>query len=717
LSLSELTSRDAVLAAIREHDQLGPEQFLAKYDRGPSLRYVLRYEGSDYPAKAMVYAGYAHQYPDREPLTGVRGGPASRERLEALGFDIVDIFQTSSPTIWWVNQGKSYDDEKASGHLAAPKKNKTGGAPNYYWTNLTKVRPGDIILHYAGGIRALSRATSESVDATFPVEYEKQGDQGWRVATEYFELAETIPKSPAWPSGSAGEHGPIDTDGDIKMGYLFELDSEWASRFRNAFADSWPSDSPWGTPTRKRTWVIRAWRREDYDLFGREGFVALNPGIFDRVGDVSQGDKDQISAALTAAYPDKPPSTIIARTNDLDHFVNDIAAGDNVIVPLDGGEVSHLGRVVTDYEYGSAPGRQRRDLKMLKTTGRLPEGVLRPLKAPVNIFELKDKQAIEELFGAQEGEHAVTTNDDLSELHQILSKDMVISYRLLRRFHNALAARRFVVLSGVSGTGKTLLAKKYSEAVGASTLVVPVAPNWSTNEDLLGFWNPIEGVYVDTDFSRFLRAAAESWANAQAEGTEPTAYHLILDEMNLARVEYYFAKFLSAMEECIIDGQARISMGPSDETSLNPNLYFIGTVNIDETTNSFADKVYDRAQLIEMPLEASEIKKHMGSHPWSSQLFKVWETVRPIAPFAFRVIDDIEAYANSAIATGATWQEALDEQILQKILPKIKGTDDRIGASLQALEGILEDAPLSLTKVRHLTKMLNDHGFTSFFEF
>ena len=85
----------------------------------------------------------------------------------------------------------------------------------------------------------------------------------------------------------------------------------------------------------------------------------------------------------------------------------------------------------------------------------------------------------------------------------IRGEGLRIDDRMLRRFHLAIQARGFVILSGISGTGKTWLAQAYARAVRGELLLVPVAPNWNTNEDLLGYLNPIDGAYYDTPFSRF----------------------------------------------------------------------------------------------------------------------------------------------------------------------------------------------------------------------
>lgn len=291
-----------------------------------------------------------------------------------------------------------------------------------------------------------------------------------------------------------------------------------------------------------------------------------------------------------------------------------------------------------------------------------------------------------------------------------------IDTRTLRRYHLALGARGFVVLSGVSGTGKTWLAEAYARAVGARHLVVPVAPNWTTNEDLLGYVNPLDGQYHDTPFSRFLRAAAAEYLAASERDRPSRPFHLVLDEMNLARVEYYFARFLSAMEQRARDGTAAVELAPGDEVILPPNLLFIGTVNVDETTHGFADKVYDRAQLVELEASREAMEAHLEAAAHGPALLEVWEAVRDVAPFAFRVADEVGRYLAAGEAAGAPRDELLDEQFLQKVLPKIRGTDPRVGAVLERLEALTEGRfPLTHARVRRMRESFQQHGFASFF--
>lgn len=298
----------------------------------------------------------------------------------------------------------------------------------------------------------------------------------------------------------------------------------------------------------------------------------------------------------------------------------------------------------------------------------------------------------------------------------IRDEGLRIDDRTLRRYHLAVQARGFVILSGISGTGKTWLAEAYARAVHGELLLVPVAPNWNTNEDLLGYLNPIDGAYHDTTFSRFVRAAAAEWAGARAENRPARPFFLVLDEMNLARVEYYFAQFLSALEVRARSGEGMLHLG-HEEVPLGGNLKFVGTVNIDETTHGFADKVYDRAQLIELAAPREALAAHIGDVPYAADLLGTWDVLHGIAPFAFRVVDEIANYVAASAGLGVSWTDALDEQLLQKVLPKVRGLDPAAGAALEAFIAFAdaERYPLSHTKATEMLARFNLHGSVSFF--
>ena len=215
-----------------------------------------------------------------------------------------------------------------------------------------------------------------------------------------------------------------------------------------------------------------------------------------------------------------------------------------------------------------------------------------------------------------------------------------------------------------------------------------------------------------------MKKACAAQEEADTAGLAAQPYHLILDEMNLARVEHYFARFLSAMELRQRGAVPSLDLGTEELLYLPENLIFIGTVNVDETTHGFADKVFDRAQLIELPLEREQLASHVSGQPFAEAIMATWDAVREAAPFAYRVLDDIGAYVAEAKGLGVPWKEALDEMVVQKVLPRIKGNNSRIDVVFASLEDVARQYEFSLTleKIAYMRTCYHEHGFTSFFQ-
>ena len=286
---------------------------------------------------------------------------------------------------------------------------------------------------------------------------------------------------------------------------------------------------------------------------------------------------------------------------------------------------------------------------------------------------------------------------------------------VVRRYHLAMQTRGFVILSGSSGTGKTWLAQAYADAIGARPKLAAVDPSWSSNEDLLGYLSPLDGFYHHTPFSEFVADSAREWNASNQAGRVAREFHVILDEMNLARVEHYFSRFLSAMEVRTREGIARLDLAPGHTVELTPNLKFSGTVNIDETTHGFADKVYDRAQILELPLPREMVAAHMEGYPWKDVILQVWDALVEVAPFGFRVLDEINAYVVAATEIGTDATPALDEQLVQKVLPRLRGDADA-APSIDSFIALTDGRyPLANAKARSMRAELNTHGFVTFF--
>ena len=244
----------------------------------------------------------------------------------------------------------------------------------------------------------------------------------------------------------------------------------------------------------------------------------------------------------------------------------------------------------------------------------------------------------------------------------LVNNDILYPRHIIENYLTLLRTKDLIILAGDSGSGKTNLVKSFAKAVGGKSVIIPVKPNWTSSEDLLGYYNPLEKKYLPTPF---LEAMLEAQQNPEIP------YFICLDEMNLARVEYYFADFLSLLEtrdenpsitlyaddesshvlselksvvniiESIknkynhngvtdfikllqneeLNNQLRQSFGFSDKDSLikyhsdirrmlsavmtmpasirlPENIHIIGAINIDETTHYLSPKILDRAHIM-----------------------------------------------------------------------------------------------------------------------
>lgn len=436
-----------------------------------------------------------------------------------------------------------------------------------------------------------------------------------------------------------------------------------------------------------------------------DGFV----GIFrDAMGDLYVGSPAKLAAGTKIAKAlwslrDVQPGDIIMATRG----VRELLALGEVVEPgyeFDDtrARYKHLVRVRWDESY-------RRPLAGLLDAGtaKLWMSTIVPVERDLYAAILKGQQLNPE------------THDEYIEppftsiVAAIRNSGMRLSERMIRRYHAAVKTRGFVILAGASGTGKTWLAETYADAIGAHFLTVRVAPNWNSNEDLLGYLSPITGDYQHTRFSRFLIEADKAFRSAiSPDAARP--FHVLLDEMNLARVEHYFADFLSALEQRNRHGTATLSFG-GEEVTLNRNLVFIGTVNMDETTHGFANKVYDRAQLLEVELDPELFAGHVAQMPFAEELKQIREAVERVAPIAFRTADDIAAYVAAATRIEPDWRIAFDEALVQKVLPRIRGIDPAVGEALRRIVDITEERyPLTHKRAQ---RMLEDYrrGAASFF--
>lgn len=315
----------------------------------------------------------------------------------------------------------------------------------------------------------------------------------------------------------------------------------------------------------------------------------------------------------------------------------------------------------------------------------------------------------------------------------IQNSSLTFDKSLIRELHlnmTALDDKHFVILSGISGTGKTQLAKLYANAVYGLSYedhnpylsIIPVRPDWTDATALFGYYSSFENRYMMTEFLKVLLHAHE-------EREKP--HFIVLDEMNLARVEYYLSDYLSGVEshkEIPLHNRNDLDDIPS-KISIPPNVYLVGTINVDETTHSISDKVLDRAfvmTLSDVDLEAFWNRLDDGVKSGLQNEFSFLKLLHGfLAPyhlhFGYRTMNEMILKMNRHLALDmehqATRKEMLDQVIAEKVLPKLKG-DDRIAEMLKDLkEAFLEHLGAESTSCSHITRMEEEllrYGSTQF---
>lgn len=302
-------------------------------------------------------------------------------------------------------------------------------------------------------------------------------------------------------------------------------------------------------------------------------------------------------------------------------------------------------------------------------------------------------------------------------LKRIQDEGMHIDEVTLKRYIHSLDTRGFLILAGPSGTGKTWLTELYAKAINAEFKLVPVAPNWAANEDLLGYFNPIENQFHSTSFLQFVDQAAEQW---DERGTDAPEFHLVLDEMNLARIEHYFSLFLSLMEMRRGNEVPEAFLSGDRLVRVPPNLKFVGTVNMDETTHGFADKVFDRAQLLELSIDYNSAKEHLeqrlANRECTEVLLELWKAMEPAHPVGFRVLDDIADYIERAEKDSTHWKVALDQQIVSKLLTKLRGIEPEEAEALRNVRKVVDtEYPLAWAKSEIMWRRYEATDVVSYF--
>ncbi|NGQ97509.1 AAA domain-containing protein [Brevibacillus sp. SYP-B805] len=330
-------------------------------------------------------------------------------------------------------------------------------------------------------------------------------------------------------------------------------------------------------------------------------------------------------------------------------------------------------------------------------------------------------------------ENRPTKEDEFMEAFLRETREMGLVYKEkdLYNFHTAMKSNSLTILAGMSGTGKSKLVQAYGKALGldASQLVfIPVRPSWTDDSDLLGYVDIKNMIYRPGD-SGLVDALN------QAQRQDRKLYIICFDEMNLARVEHYFSQFLSVLEmepsrrtlrlySGNIEQQVYNSATYSPEIQIGNNVIFVGTVNLDESTYHFSDKVLDRANVITLEVEPfvklqqierkghkqqpkepitfeeyNQFRKSEDSSMslTSDELNFLWEmhlimqTENKNLGVGPRVVKQIDLYLKNLPQNPfLSREEAFDLQIVQRVLTKLRGPE----GLLKSLVGkLVEDKP------------------------
>lgn len=356
-------------------------------------------------------------------------------------------------------------------------------------------------------------------------------------------------------------------------------------------------------------------------------------------------------------------------------------------------------------------------------------------------------------LGSYSKRPAITEAEALKNLeHYLQNEGLHFDQRTLYRFHTSLKVTShcpLVILSGISGTGKTLLAQSYASACGLHFLPMAVQPRWDSPQDLFGYYDFTKKQFAATELSRSLLQMdpynRNQWleANSPPQWIDDNLLMVLIDEMNIARVEHYFSELLSKLElrrNCIFSDNtsrriAEISLSncilPATEQEvslfIDHNVLFVGTLNEDETTLSLSDKILDRANVIHFgkPDSFSQKKKSSKTQQNKNMLsYATWqgwikndssikkthrseierilndfnknmdEIGRPIGHRTYQAI--IAYIANYPIeGSESKWKEALADQVEQKLMTRLRGVD-------------LSSHHNSLSEIENLVKALED---------
>lgn len=291
---------------------------------------------------------------------------------------------------------------------------------------------------------------------------------------------------------------------------------------------------------------------------------------------------------------------------------------------------------------------------------------------------------------------------------------------VIRFFVSGFGTSHFMILEGLSGTGKSSLPRYFAKFINAEALFIPVQATWRDRTNLIGFFNEFSKTYSESEFLISLY---------EANYNPDKLYFYVLDEMNISRVEYYFADFLSVLEYPKDQWKLKIMQLPYNflppakllegYIQIPENSYFVGTANNDDSTFTITDKVYDRAITIDFddrntPFEVKEdvetitiskshlhslfsIAKEEKNNQMTNEDFEKFTTITNFIynqfdiTFGNRILNQITTLVPIYCACGGKKEEALDFLLSRKIISKLEGRfEEYVKVALRDLLALIE---------------------------
>ncbi|MCF7930924.1 MAG: hypothetical protein K9L02_05405 [Acholeplasmataceae bacterium] len=318
----------------------------------------------------------------------------------------------------------------------------------------------------------------------------------------------------------------------------------------------------------------------------------------------------------------------------------------------------------------------------------------------VKLHRVDETYHREKVITIMKEEHMINLQTMVTRFIDFAASKLNLYYdrKIISAFFSGLATSKTMILEGISGTGKTSLPYAMGKFFGNDASIIPVQPSWRDRAEMIGYLNEFTKQFNETDF---LKAIYETTYREDIN-------IIVLDEMNLARVEYYFAELLSLLEmpdadQWLIDVVSDTKPGDPEHLMngkilLPQNVWFVGTANKDDSTFLITDKVYDRATPIEINtkssfIDAPETENITMTYEYLNQLFKIaihengiskhsmdrlekldlFITENFKVTFGNRIMKQIKMFVPVYVACGGSEVEALDYMVARKILRKFEG--------------------------------------------